>query len=189
MEHEGRIRWFAREVLPHEGDVRRWLASRIRGLAMCDLDEVVQETYARLWAADTDRIQDARAYMFVTARRVVGEIVRRSRIVPIETVADIDTLNVADAGPTPERRLSGREEVERLRSAIAALPAKCREAFLLKKFELLSQREISVRMSISESTVEKHLARALRTIMQEMDRTPDHPARSRGRNERRQRQR
>ena len=189
MEHESRIRWFAREVLPHESDVRRWLASRIRGLAMCDLDEVVQETYARLWAVDTDGINDARAYLFVIARRVVGETVRRSRIVPIETVADIDALNVADAGPTPERRLSGREEVERLHAVIATLPAKCRQAFVMKKFESLSQREISERMNISESTVEKHLAKALRTIMREMSRTPALPARSSGANERKQRQR
>lgn len=178
MSHEHRIRWFAREILPHEGDVRRWLLRHIRSMSLCDLDEVMQETYARLWAMNLDGIQEARAYLFVAARRVAGEMVRRSRIVPIETVADIDALGVADETSPIEQRLSRREEVQKLRSVVAALPPKCRQAFVLKKFEGLSQREIADHMGIAESTVEKHLAKALRMVMREMRNPPVAPARS-----------
>jgi RNA polymerase sigma-70 factor (ECF subfamily) len=38
----------------------------------------------------------------------------------------------------------------------------------MKKFEELSQREIAARMGVAESTVEKHLAKALRVISSEM---------------------
>lgn len=175
MDHDERIRWFAREVLPHEADVRKWLSHRIRGVTACDLDEVVQESYARMWAADVDRIGNARAYLFVTARHVVGEAVRRSRIVAIETMADIESLNIVDDEITPERRLSGREELERLRRVVSTLPPKCRQAFELKKFGELSQRQIAERMGIAESTVEKHLAKALRIIMEEMKAPSDRP--------------
>jgi RNA polymerase sigma-70 factor (ECF subfamily) len=165
MEH---VRWMAREVLPHEADVRRWLARRIRGLSGVDLDDTVQEAYARLAAVDPERIVDPRAYFFVTAGHVVGQAIRRSRVVPIETMADIDTLNVAGNEFDPERRLSGREEIERFRKALAKLPPKCRQAFELRKFEELSQRQIAERMGVAESTVEKHLSKALRTIMAAM---------------------
>jgi RNA polymerase sigma-70 factor (ECF subfamily) len=164
MDRNERLRWFAREVLPHEADVRRWLARKIRGLPNCDLDEIVQESYARLWAAG-ERIVNARAYLFVTARHVVGEVLRRSRVVSIETMADIDALNIEDGQGSPERRVSGREEVERMRSVLAMLPPKCRQAFELRKFEELSQKEIAARMGVAESTVEKHLVKALRLIM------------------------
>ena len=68
MDHQARLRWFAREVLPHESDMRKWLAGRIRGLTSCDLDEVVQEAYARIWSADIDAIGNARAYLKVQDR-------------------------------------------------------------------------------------------------------------------------
>ncbi|MES2054341.1 MAG: RNA polymerase sigma factor [Pseudomonadota bacterium] len=168
MEHQARLLWFAREVLPHEADVRRWLFGRIRGLSSCELDEVVQEAYARIWAADIERIGNGRAYLFVTARHIVGEHVRRSRIVSIELVADLESLNIVDDEIGAHRRLSGEQEVERVMAAIATLPPKCRQAFQLKKFEELSQREIAERMGIAESTVEKHLAKALRLVMQVM---------------------
>ena len=175
MDRAEHIRWFAREVLPHEGDIRRWLTTRVRGLTVCDVDEVIQETYARVWSVDPQRIATVRAYLFVTARNIVGEAVRRSRIVSIEAMADIESLNVVGDDVTAERRLSGREEVERLHHTLARLPAKCREAFELKKFEDLSQREIACRMGIAESTVEKHLAKALRLVLEGM-KEPAEPA-------------
>jgi RNA polymerase sigma factor (sigma-70 family) len=168
MERGEHVRWFAREVLPHEADVRRWLSRRVRGLPDCHVDEIVQEAYARLWAAGTERIVNPRAYFFVTARHVVSEVLRRLRVVSIETIADIDSLNIADEDVGVERRISGREEIERVQHMLAKLPPKCREAFELRKFAELSQKEIARRMQLSESTVEKHLVKALRLLMSEI---------------------
>jgi RNA polymerase sigma factor (sigma-70 family) len=168
MDRNERIRWFAREVLPHESAVRKWLAPKLRGLPNCDIDEVIQEAYARLWAGEPDRILNVRAYFFVTARHVVGEAFRRARIVSIETMADLDGLNIVDNDGGPERHVSGRQELERLRQVLERLPPKCRQAFELRKFEGLSQRDIAARMGIAESTVEKHLAKALHLVMTEM---------------------
>lgn len=175
MERRERAVWMAREVLPHEPDVRRWLSKRVRGLTGLELEDAVQESYARLCTVDPSRIVDARAYFFVTARHVVGEVLRRSRIVSIETVADIETLNIVDGGANPERSLSGREEIERLRRALEKLPPKCRRAFELRKFEELSQKQIAQRMGVAESTVEKHLSKALRLVMDEMRRGEEAP--------------
>ncbi|MGI8839781.1 MAG: RNA polymerase sigma factor [Caulobacteraceae bacterium] len=172
MDRNERVRWFAREVLPHESAVRQWLTRNVRSLPGCDIDEVIQEAYARLWAAECDKILNPRAYFFVTARHLVGEVLRRSRIVEIKTMADIDALNIVDDDGGPERRLSGREEVERFRHVLASIPPKCREAFELRKFDGLSQREIAGRMGIAESTVEKHLSKALRLVIKEMTAAP-----------------
>src|SRR3546814_11315609 len=81
MDQQAQLRWFPRDVLPHEGDLRKWLGGRIRGLHSCDVDVVVHEAYARLWTSDRDAIRNARAYLFVTARHVVGEHLQRSRLV------------------------------------------------------------------------------------------------------------
>lgn len=172
MDHQARLRWFAREVLPHEPDLRKWLVGRLRGLGSCDVDEVVQEAYARLWTADSDSIRNARAYLFVTARHIVGEHIRRSRIVAIDLVADLDALNIVDEEMSVDRRLSGQEELARLHGILQTLPPKCREAFELKKFQDFSQRQIAEHMGIAESTVEKHLAKALRLVSEAMKQAP-----------------
>jgi RNA polymerase sigma-70 factor (ECF subfamily) len=168
MNRAERVHWFAREILPHEGDVRRWLARRVPSLLRCDIDEVIQEAYARLWSAEVDRISSPRAYFFVTVRHLVGEAIRRSRIVSIETLADVDSLNIADEEGSPERRVSGRQELGRLQGLLEQMPPKCRMAFELRKFAGCSQREIAQRMGISECTVEKHLVKALKIIMETM---------------------
>ena len=51
-----------------------------------------------------------------------------------------------------------------LEQAIAHLPEGCRTVLLLRKIELLSHREISARLGIAVSTVEKQHARALRLL-------------------------
>jgi len=165
MDHKNRVRWFAREVLPHEVDLRLWLSRRSRAGLPCDVDDIIQETYARLWTVDADAILNPRAYMFVTARRILGEVIRRAQVVQIEFAVDFEDLDVLeDAEAGLEGRLSARQEVERLRRIVATLPTKCRQAFQLKKLEGLSQRETAERMGVAESTVEKHLAKAFRIV-------------------------
>ena len=75
-----------------------------------------------------------------------------------------------------ERAAAIAEEIERLRRALEKLPPKCRRAFELRKFEELSQKQIAQRMGVAESTVEKHLSKALRLVMDEMRRGEEAPA-------------
>jgi RNA polymerase sigma factor (sigma-70 family) len=168
MGSNDRIEWLARAVLPHEADVRRWLARHTRGAPGIDPDDIIQEAYARLLKADLGKIGSARGYFFTVARNLVAETLRRSRTVTIELMADIDALNIVDNEPDSERQLNARQEVERLKQSLARMPRRCRQAFELRKFEGLSQREVSERMGISQSTVEKHLAKALLLLAQDM---------------------
>jgi RNA polymerase sigma-70 factor (ECF subfamily) len=60
-----------------------------------------------------------------------------------------------------EQEVDGRRRLALFANAVAALPSQCRKVLVLKKIEGLSQREIAIRLGIAESTVEKHLAKAL----------------------------
>jgi RNA polymerase sigma-70 factor (ECF subfamily) len=60
--------------------------------------------------------------------------------------------------------VGARQELDRLRAVVAALPVQCRRVFELRKFEGLSHRDIARLMSLSEKTVENHLTRALARI-------------------------
>jgi RNA polymerase sigma factor (sigma-70 family) len=164
MDEATRCRWIAAHVLPWEAELRGWLRQRLGQLVGCEADDIVQEAYTRIWAADLAPVRNGRAYLYATVRHLLSEYLRRSRIVPIELLGEIESLNLISEEPGPDRRVAARQELERLQSIVAQLPARCRRAFELRKFEGLTHREVAQRMGLSEKTVENHLTRALACI-------------------------
>lgn len=158
------VRWMAHEILPHERDVRAWLR---RSLVISgDVDDVVQEAYCRLAdIGDRERILNPRAYFFQTARSIVLEQMRRARIVRIEAVTEIDALYIEGEDPSPERVAGGRKELERVMRLIDALPERCRRIFEMRKILGLSQKEIALRLGVTENVVENEAARGLKAIL------------------------
>ena len=179
-----RALWLGRHVLPHEPHLRAWL--RRRSLGGLEIEDVIQETYTRLVAAESiAHVHDAKSYTFQIASSVVIDHLRRMKVVPISSVPDLDYLEVVSDEPSPERQVIDRDELGRLAHMIAGLPGKVRDVFTLRRVHGLSQREVAERLGLSESTVEKHMARGF-LIMLELARhggnqTP-HPSSSRSRN-------
>src|SRR5882757_9690050 len=164
MDDPARYRWIAANILPHESELRGWLRRRLCAFGDNDVDDLVQEAFARIWAADFATIRNGRAYLYATVRHLMAEYARRSRIVPIELLGEIDSLGIFSDEPGPEQRVSARQELDRLRQIVTELPVQCRRVFELRKFEGLSQREVALRMGLSEKTVENHLTRALARV-------------------------
>jgi RNA polymerase sigma factor (sigma-70 family) len=176
MEEERRRRvvaWVAGKVMPHEPDVRAWLArSKMREE---DVDDVIQEAYCRLSAlTDFDHIDRPDAYFFSIARNLMTGQMRRSRIVHIEAVAEIEALSPYDDRPSPEQEVSGRIELARVRELVASLPERCRQIFEMRKIEGLPQREIASRMGITESMVENEGAKGIRLILAALRHQEEH---------------
>lgn len=158
-----RAQWLARNVVPHEGAIRAWLRTRATGI---DVDDIIQEMYARIASlASTDDIRDPRQYATQTAFSILANQLRRARIVPIAAVANLDELGIAAPEVSADTALEFRDELRALETTLAELPERCRRAFLLKRVEGLSQKEIAARLSISEKTVEKYMAQAVRLLI------------------------
>jgi RNA polymerase sigma-70 factor (ECF subfamily) len=161
MDDDARLHWVASHILPLEPELRGWLRAHARTVTRADADDLIQEAYARLWTANLQAVRQPRAYFYATVRNLLAERARRARIVPMERMGELEALRILSEEPGPERHASARQELERLLQAVSALPAQCRRAFELAKFESLSQRQIAAAMGIAEKTVEKHLAKAL----------------------------
>jgi RNA polymerase sigma factor (sigma-70 family) len=156
--------WLGRFVLPHEPALRAWL--RRRRLGGLDIDDIIQETYTRLVAAESvSHVQDAKSYTFQIAGSVVIDHLRRMKVVSISSVPDLDYMEVVSDAPSPERQVIDRDELRRLAVTIARLPGKIRDVFTLRRVHGLSQREVAERLGLAESTVEKHMSRGFMIML------------------------
>lgn len=159
-----RALWLARMVLPHEPALRSWL--RANRVADLEVDDVVQETYARLAGLESvDEIRDPKNYAFQVAHSIIALHVRRARIVSIRASADIERLGIASEDVSVERQLEVRDELRELAQAIAAMPDPVRKTFATRRIEGLSQRDTAIKLGITQKVVEHHMSRAIHLLM------------------------
>lgn len=152
--------WFVREVLPHDGALRRFLARFFAQAS--DVADAHQETYARLLTlSDQQRasIRSPRAFFYRTARNIALDRLRRFNAVSLEGIADSAAV---DERPSAYDEIKARQERKLLTHVLDTLPARCREVMMLRKVNGLSQRDIAERLGISEHTVEAHIATGMR---------------------------
>ena len=159
-----RHQWIADHILPWEAEVRRWLGRYTRTLRVDDIDDLIQEAYARLWSADFTRIRDGRTFLYSVVRNILRDQLRRARVVQIECVAEIDALEI-DEVPGPERWVSAHQQYEQLLRVLEKLTPQRLAVCQLRKFEGLSLREIALRLGIAEKTVENLLGLAQAQVM------------------------
>jgi RNA polymerase sigma factor (sigma-70 family) len=162
------VAWVGSHVLPHEAAVRAWLKRWTNRDQ--DIDDVIQEAYCRLAELDdVTHIGSGRAYLFQTTRNIVLEQLRRSKIVRIDNVTDMGSLNIVDEAPPMDRVLAGARELQRVARLIEGLPVKCRRVFILRRVHGVSQREIARMFGISQNAVEKQAARGLKLIVKAVE--------------------
>ena len=158
------VAWVGGQILPHEAEVRRWL--RRTGAAGHDIDDIVQEAYCRLAAlSSVAHIANGRAYFFQTIRNIALERIRRARVVRIDQVTEIESLDVLDYGPSPERIVAGRRELRKVEQLIEALPERCRQIFKLRRIHGVPQREVARLLGVTENVVELQVMRGLRLVL------------------------
>ncbi len=158
-----RARWLAQNIVPHERSIRSWLGRRTHDL---DIDDIVQEMYARLASLDdAESIRNPRQYAAQTAISIALNLARHARVVPMIPLGDFE-LELASLEPSPERAVNSQEELRELENSLQELPGLCRTAFLLRRVEGLSQKEVADKLGISVKTVEKYMARSVRFLIQ-----------------------
>ncbi|ULA62198.1 MAG: Sigma-70 factor FpvI (ECF subfamily), controling pyoverdin biosynthesis [Nitrospira sp.] len=124
--------------------------------------DVVQETFLRVRGVqDLAGVAQPRAFLYKTALNLTVDVFRRQRVraergLGLDLAEDLPSLV-----PRQDDVLEARERVQLLYSAIAELPPRCRQVFLLHKFMDLSHAEIAGRLGISKNMVEKHVMKAL----------------------------
>ena len=134
-----------------------------------DVEELLQETYARLLtagASDEPEVRSVRAFSLTVARNVAFDWLRHKQVVPIELVADMEAMDILDERDQIDAIVNSHQELMMLVKVVQELPERCRQVFTLRKVYGYSQKEIAARMNISENTVEQQLIKAARHCAQ-----------------------
>ena len=144
-----------------------FLAHKVRDRDVAS--DLTQESFARVYAAERSgtSVQDPRALLYRTARNLLTDRYRRAQSSgrAIDPDAEDNAVEPDEhAGPDmlePEKAVSSRQRFESIAEVVDSLPPRCREAFILVKFDGLTHAETAERMGISIKTVEMQIQIAL----------------------------
>jgi len=124
-------------------------------------EDVVQQVFANILGRQEQMNSPNAAYVAQAVRNLALNHLRDVRRRGDVEQGGLDLESIADARPSPEAVALYRSELRRLLEAVAALPPRRREAFVLNRIEGLSYDEVAARMGISRNTVITQIVAAL----------------------------
>lgn len=140
-------------------DNRHWGLSHLR-------DDIIQEVHRRLFENLAGGLFGARSsvktYAIQIAKYTCIEFLRqkvRARLI------DLDSVELYDPSPGPERRLAASEWTDQAAAVVAVLPPGCRQLFDMIFEENLPYQEIAKRLGIAEGTVKSRAWRCRENLL------------------------
>lgn len=130
--------------------------------------DIVQESYARVLTMHRsgELVTEPRALLYRVARNLLVDSVRQASFRDLESFEEISESGDEDLLPAveaeaPDSQYAAVQYAMHMGEVIDGLPPRCREAFLMNRFEGLSHEEIARSMGISRNMVSQHIMRAL----------------------------
>jgi RNA polymerase sigma-70 factor (ECF subfamily) len=127
--------------------------------------EVAQEAYVRVLQLHEPGAPGLlRAYLFKTAANLAVDRLRHRRVRQRseEQPQIFEELNATRGElDDPAEQLLAREQADQLLRFLQELPIKCQQVMDLHRFEGISQRDVAVRLGISERMVRRYVTYAM----------------------------
>lgn len=130
--------------------------SRTRGKS--DAEELLHAAYLRLLRYRARQtVDNVGAFLVRTAVNIGVDNYRHDRF-----IADVapENAGLSENSPLQDEVLASRARLERVREGLSRLTPRTREVFLMHRLDDMKYREIAERLGISQSAVEKHIAKA-----------------------------
>nr|WP_197424851.1 RNA polymerase sigma factor [Bordetella sp. N] len=141
------------------------LATRMLGDRM-EAEDVAQEAFVKVWQ-QAPRWRTGEAKFDTWLHRVTLNLCHDRLRGRHEQPTD-DPPDTEDPQPGPAESLAGRDRDEGVRTALAALAPRQREALVLTYYQELSNSEAAAAMDISVDALESLLARARRNLREQL---------------------
>lgn len=127
-----------------------------------DAEDLAQDALLRLLRSPVSP-DNTEAYLLRIASNLLRDRHRRDRSHHAAQHEPLDSSlhDRPTEEPGSDRVYEDRERLDRFLAALDQLPPRCRQVFLLQRYEGLTYTAIAKRLEISVSAVEKHMMRAL----------------------------
>jgi RNA polymerase sigma-70 factor (ECF subfamily) len=135
-----------------------------------DAPDLLQEAYLRLLRhSERETIADPEAFLHAAAINLVKDHLRRRKTERKYLDFERDAESEPAQNALPDARMETEGRLKLLLQAVNQLPPRCRQVFIMRRFEDLHQEEIARRLGISRNMVEKHLRLALARLKSTID--------------------
>ena len=141
-----------------------------------DAENITQDVFVALWEKKETLVyvENMNAYIFKLVRNrcidhLKHKIIQEKYVTSTQSVYErelslkLQSLEEFDVDIAPEEKL---EKI--VTDAINTLPNKCREIFLLSRYEGLKYKEISERLNLSVNTIETQMGIALKKLREKL---------------------
>lgn len=127
-----------------------------------DIEDIVQDTFIKSYEAELQHeIIFERTYMLKTARNLALNHVSKASEKHNQSLDDFDILPANLTSQSLEKQVESKQRFLDFCRATDTLSAEVKRVFLMKKIYGMSQKDIAQHCALSESTVEKHVAKGL----------------------------
>ena len=130
--------------------------------------DIVQECFLQFYGKKYDAAsKSAPSLLFAMVRNACIDVLRHRKLVRFESIDYLLTLDGeerlyhTDFDFTPQDVLLYDELQSQIKELIDSLSPKCREVFLMSRFDGMKNKEIAEKINTSVTNVEKHITRAL----------------------------
>lgn len=123
--------------------------------------DIVQEIFISFWEKPSlEPILNLEAYLLRAVKYRIANHIRDLKF-------DSTHLQVLESIPYPsetDKDLIYQDFEDTILNVIEKLPPKCRNVFMMSRFEAFSNSDIAKKLNISERTVEKHISDAIKFL-------------------------
>jgi RNA polymerase sigma-70 factor (ECF subfamily) len=131
---------------------------RLRTRGRADPEELLHAAYLRLLRYRAQHVvENVGAFLVRTAVNIGVDNYRHDRFIADVTPED---CGARESSPLQDEVLAARVRLDRVREGLSRLTPRTREVFLMHRLDGMKYREIAEQLGISQSAVEKHIARA-----------------------------
>ncbi len=168
----------AREIAPVRRGAIKTLAEmtqRLRGLlrkkgqSIHDAEDLVQDALLKFELyRRAQTVRDPEAFLRRAAVNQAIDEARRHKRSPVSP-APLEAFDPVDPAPQADEALAAQDSHERLTAGLAAMDPKTRDIVLAQRLDRLTYAQIAEKHGLSQSAVEKRLARGMLFLQEWME--------------------
>ncbi|MCL3781262.1 RNA polymerase sigma-70 factor [Prolixibacteraceae bacterium JC049] len=142
-------------------------------------EDIIQDIFAKLWEnrVDLDPNKQLQSFLFKSTRNACLNHLKHQDVeqqylhalLYENTSQELFLINFLEE---EELKQLQEEMMKEIRDILNSLSPQCRKAFELSRFNQLKNKEVAEVMQLNIKTVEKHIAKAMKTIKKELKTKP-----------------